>query len=707
MERALHVLLIDQDPDRRAAVASRLATDLPGVRVQGCAGPAASRLTPLGQDTEPDLVVAGCGDRRDLLPLVSEIKARHAGLPVIALVSPEAEGSALEAMRAGLDDYVLEPWTALGRTVLAALARAEHRRLAEAAMKRAESALRESEERYALAMSGSNAGLWDWDLDAESVYFSPRFKSILGYTQGEIGTNPADWLKRVHPEDVRSLDTALASHLAGLTPHLESEHRVLHKDGRYRFMLCRGLALRDPDGRAVRMAGSLVDITERKLSEQQLLHDAFHDALTGLPNRALYMDRLEHSLARATRNLEHRVAVLFLDLDRFKLINDSLGHLMGDLLLIETARRLEHCLRPEDTVARLGGDEFAIVLEGISAMGDAVRIAERIEHQLKKPVALEGHEVFASLSIGIALSGPGGGKAQDLVRDADTAMFRSKALGTGKLVVFDPAMHVNVLSRLHIETQLRHAIEREELSLHFQPIVHLASGRLAEMEALARWHEDDGGSPSEFIPVAEETGLILPLGHWVLSQACRKMADWRRRLPGRQDLSVSVNLSNKQFSEPDLIARIDAILAETGLPADRLTLEITESVLMENAAKALGMLEELRARDIRLCIDDFGTGYSSLSYLHSFPLNRLKLDHTFIRRIARNDRNLEIVRAVITLAHNLGMEVIAEGVEDGEQLARLTALGCDYGQGYLFCRPAAAEDLEELLAREGSLLVSP
>jgi diguanylate cyclase (GGDEF)-like protein/PAS domain S-box-containing protein len=641
MERALRVLLIAQDPDHRSAVASRLAADFPELELLSSSSAA---------EGQPDLVISCSG---------------------------EGEG-------------------------LAAAIRAAREKAAQ--RQRTEEALRDSEERYALAMSGANAGLWDWDLDSESVYYSARFRSILGYAADEIGNSPTDWLKRVHPEDVRALDAALAAHLAGLTPQLECEHRVLHKDGRYRFMLCRGLSMREPDGRAVRMAGSLTDITERKLSEQQLLHDAFHDALTGLPNRALYLDRLDRSLARATRNPEHRVAVLFLDLDRFKLINDSLGHLMGDRLLAETARRLERCLRPEDTVARLGGDEFALLLEGITVAGDAVHIAERIQQQLKKPVTLGGHEVFASGAIGIALSAPGGGKAEDLVRDADTAMFRSKALGSGQPVVFDARMHVDVLARLKIETSLRRAIDREELSLHFQPIVDLATGRLAELEALARWREEVGGSPAEFIPVAEETGLIVPLGHWVLAQACRRMADWHRRFPAREDLSVSVNLSSKQFAQPDLIDRIDQILAESGLPGERLTIEITESVLMENSVSAATMLDELRARGIKLCIDDFGTGYSSLSYLHSFPLDRLKLDHTFVSRIAVNPRNLEIVRAVVHLAHNLGMQVIAEGVEDAEQLDRLAELGCDYGQGFLFCRPAAAEDLEEILAGEGTLL---
>jgi diguanylate cyclase (GGDEF)-like protein/PAS domain S-box-containing protein len=648
-QRALRVLLIDQDPDHRSAVASRLSADFPGLEVLPCA----DVRTDLPAGRAPDLVISCSGD---------------------------GEGLA-DAIRAARE-------------------RAEQRQ-------RTEEALRESEERYALAMSGANAGLWDWDLDSELVYFSARFKSILGYGQDEIGSSPADWLKRVHPEDARALDAALAAHLAGLTPQLECEHRVLHKDGRYRWMLCRGLSVREPDGRAVRMAGSLTDITERKLSEQQLLHDAFHDALTGLPNRALYMDRLDRALARTTRKPEHRVAVLFLDLDRFKLINDSLGHLMGDRLLAETARRLEHCLRPEDTVARLGGDEFALLLEGITVAADAVRVAERIQQQLRRPVALGGHEVFATGSIGIALSAPRGGKAEDLVREADTAMFRSKALGSGQPVVFDAVMHIDVLARLKIETSLRHAIDREELSIHFQPIVDLASGRLAELEALARWRDDIGGSPAEFIPVAEETGLIVPLGHWVLGQACRRMADWHRRFPAQGDLSVSVNLSSKQFAQPDLIARIDQILKESGLPGEYLTIEITESVLMENSVKAATMLDEIRARGIRLCIDDFGTGYSSLSYLHNFSLDRLKLDHTFVSRIAQSPRNLEIVRAVVNLAHNLGMQVIAEGVEDVEQLARLLELGCDFGQGFLFRRPAAAEDLEELLAGGCSLLAPP
>jgi len=326
---------------------------------------------------------------------------------------------------------------------------------------------------------------------------------------------------------------------------------------------------------------------------------------------------------------------------------------------------------------------------------------------IEAPVVLGERTLHVTAGIGVALGGGSLTQAEDLVRDADTAMFRSKALGSGQPVVFDAVMHVDVLARLKIETSLRQAIEREELSLHFQPIVDLKTGRLSELEALARWREEIGGSPAEFIPVAEETGLIVPLGHWVLAQACRQMADWHHRFPDRADLSVSVNLSSKQFAQPDLIARIDEILFESGLPGERLTIEITESVLMENSVSAATMLRELRARGVRLCIDDFGTGYSSLSYLHNFDLHRLKLDHTFVGPIAKSPRNLEIVRAVVTLAHNLEMQVIAEGVEDVDQLALLAELGCDFGQGFLFCRPAAACDLEAILGSAASLLARP
>ncbi|HEY9805475.1 MAG TPA: PAS domain S-box protein, partial [Candidatus Obscuribacterales bacterium] len=451
--------------------------------------------------------------------------------------------------------------------------------------KQAEEALRESQERYALAVEGANDGLWDWNLKTNEIYFSHRWQSMLGYQEGEISSNPEEWFNRVHPEDVERLKAQIDLHLAGLSPHFESEHRMRHHDGSYRWMLSRGLAVRDADQKVSRMAGSQTDVTERKHVEEQLLHDAFHDVLTGLPNRALFMDRLGLAIERSKRPGNSLFAVLFLDLDRFKVINDSLGHMIGDQLLIAIARRLEACLRGGDTVARLGGDEFTILLEDIVDVHDATRIASRIHQALQSPFNLQGQEVFTSVSIGITLSETGYDWPEDLLRDADTAMYRAKSLGRACHEVFDRTMHLRAVELLHLETDLRRAIERQELRLYYQPIVSLTTGRIHGFEALIRWQHPERGliSPAEFIPVAEETGLIVPIGLWVLREACQQTYKWQQQFDANFPLTISVNLSGKQFSQPDLIEQIERILQATSLDARSLKLEITESIMMENA----------------------------------------------------------------------------------------------------------------------------
>ncbi|MBD1861162.1 MULTISPECIES: EAL domain-containing protein [Trichocoleus] len=568
--------------------------------------------------------------------------------------------------------------------------------------KQAEAALRESQERYALAVQGANDGLWDWNLKTNEIYFSPRWKSMLGHQEDEIGSCPEEWLHRVHPEDVERLKAQIDLHLEGLSPHFESEHRMQHQDGSYRWMLSRGLAVRDADGKISRMAGSQTDVTSRKQVEKQLLHDAFHDVLTGLPNRALFMDRLGLSIERSKRPGNNLFAVLFLDLDRFKVINDSLGHMIGDQLLISIARRLEACLRGGDTVARLGGDEFTILLDDISDLDDATRIANRIHHALQSPFNLQGQEVFTSVSIGIALSETGYDWPEDLLRDADTAMYRAKSLGRACHKVFDRTMHLRAVELLHLETDLRRAIERQELRLHYQPIVSLTTGRIHGFEALIRWQHPERGlmSPAEFIPVAEETGLIVPVGLWVLREACQQAQKWQKQFSTSFPLTMSVNLSGKQFSQPDLIGQIEQILQATALDARSLKLEITESVMMENAESATKMLLRLKALGVQLHIDDFGTGYSSLSYLHRFPIDQLKIDRSFVKRLGADDESAEIVRAIVTLAHNLGIHVTAEGVETAEQLTQLRALECEYGQGYFFFQPLTEAVVEKLILTE-------
>jgi diguanylate cyclase (GGDEF)-like protein/PAS domain S-box-containing protein len=566
--------------------------------------------------------------------------------------------------------------------------------------RRAEAALRESEERYALAARGANDGLWDWDLKARSIYFSPRFKSILGYAEPEIGGSVKEWFNRVHPEDIEHLRMEIGAHLEGLTSHFLHEHRLRHKDGGYRWVLVRGLAVRDSAGDVYRIAGSLTDVTQRKRVEEQLVRDAFQDALTGLPNRALFMDRLALAFGRGRRRPEELFAVLFLDLDRFKVVNDGLGHLIGDQLLVAIARRLEQSLRPGDTVARLGGDEFVVLLGELGDQRDAFYIAERIQQQLGHPFSLDGQDVFTTASIGIAFGGRGYSHPEDLLRDADTAMYRAKARGKARYEVFDETMHARAVALLQIETQLRHAVERQELCVFYQPIVSLVSGEITAVEALARWWHPDQGlvSINEFVAVAEETGLIVPMGEWVLREACRQLWRWETEVPRAQPLVVSVNVSARQFMQRDLVDRVEAILAETGLPPDRLCLEITESVIMENTDSVRDALLRLRRLGIGIHMDDFGTGYSSMSYLRDFPIDALKIDRSFVSHIGPHGENAEIVRTIVGLGHNLGLEVIAEGVETPEQLAHLRELRCQFGQGFLFSPPVNGDAFRALIA---------
>jgi diguanylate cyclase (GGDEF)-like protein/PAS domain S-box-containing protein len=566
----------------------------------------------------------------------------------------------------------------------------------------AQHALETSEQRYALAVEGANDGLWDWDLRSGEIYYASRWKSMLGHGDGEIGTSPEEWMKRVHPEDLATLKSDLAAHVLGKTAHFENEHRILHRDGGYRWVLSRGLGVRGRgSSKAIRMAGSLTDITDRKRFEEQLAQQAFYDTLTGLPNRALFMDRLALAMTRARRRKSSMFSILFLDVDRFKDVNDSLGHLKGDLLLSAIARRLETCVRPGDTVARLGGDEFTILLDDMRDPEDAVQVANRILEQMGKPFPLEGHEVFATVSIGIA---PGAHYEQpdDLLRDADTAMYRAKDRGKNCYEVFDSAMHSRAVARLQLETDLRRAIERKEFRVYYQPIVSLLNDGLVGFEALVRWQHPQKGlvPPGEFLPLAEETGLILPIDFWVLREATRQTREWQLRYPRAKDLRINVNLSTKQFSQPGLVERVKEALAQTGLDGKHLTLEITESAIMEESKALTELFEQFRKLDIRLYLDDFGTGYSSLGYLHRFPIHSLKIHSSFVGQLGKEDDPGQLVRTITTLAENMSMGVVAEGVETQEQLTKLRGLRCQRVQGYFFSRPLAADAAEAFLAKD-------
>ncbi len=573
------------------------------------------------------------------------------------------------------------------------------------ARKRAELALRESEERYALAARGANDGLWDWDLRTNQIYYSPRWKSMLGYSEHDLGADPAEWFERVHPDDRERLEIHLQAHFRRLISHFQHEYRIKASDHSYRWMLCRGLAVWDENGTATRIVGSQTDITDRKRAEERLLHDAFHDGLTGLPNRMLFLDRLKHAITRSRRNQGHPFAVVFLDLDRFKLINDSLGHGAGDVLLEAVARRVEQSLRPGDTAARLGGDEFAILLEDVGDAETALAICERLQEAIATPLYLNDRQVFTTASIGITLYQPGYESATDMIRDADTAMYHAKMRGKACSVVFDPTMHAAAVEQLQLETALRWAVERNELRLHYQPIVDLQTQQIVGFESLLRWEHPQRGLlyPSEFITIAEETGLIVPIGWWVVREAARRIKAWQQTIPGSEGIWVAVNLSARQLIQPDIANTILGILDEYELSARALKIEITETALVNCTPETRDQLNILRAAGVKICIDDFGTGYSSLSYLQRLPVDVLKIDRSFVQAVEDIGSQSAIFSNIIALASVLGLDAVAEGTETVAQLQRLRELHCTFGQGWLFSRPlnpeAAAALLGERLPR--------
>jgi diguanylate cyclase (GGDEF)-like protein/PAS domain S-box-containing protein len=567
---------------------------------------------------------------------------------------------------------------------------------------RVEDALRESEERYALAVRAANDGLWDWNLKKNLIYYSPRWKQMLGYSDEEIGDNPNEWFNRVHPDDIAQLKTNISAHIKGLSAHFECEYRIQHSNGSYRWVLSRGMAVMGPDKTALRLAGSQTDVTLRKQAEIKLLHDAFHDSLTELPNRALFIDRLNHVIERGKRDGKHIYAVIFLDLDRFKDVNDSLGHLTGDQLLIATAHLLRSILRPMDTVARLGGDEFVILLEDIRDVSDVTRVADRIQKKLMMAALLPSHTIFMSASMGIVLSSTGYDRPEDILRDADTAMYRAKENGRSRYEIFDSAMRDQIMLRLELESALRQAIEKEELDVFYQPVVNIKTGRTEWFEALVRWKHRERGllTPDEFVPLADETGMIIQLDRLVMRKAVIQLVKWQELFPNDPALGVSVNISGKHISQPDFVEYIVQTLQETGLNAASLNLEITENAVMGNFEIFLEVLDKLRDYGIQVQIDDFGVGYSSLNYLSHNSIKVLKIDRSFISKITQDPDYLKIVQAIIKLTHGLGLTVVAEGVETKAQLSKLNQLECEFIQGKLISMPAEEPVIRNLLQKE-------
>lgn len=567
-------------------------------------------------------------------------------------------------------------------------------------------ALRDSEERYAISARTSHDGLWDWDLRENKVTFSARWKDMIGREEHEISDDPEEWFGRIHQDDLDTVQLAINDHLDGLSRHFQAEYRLLHKNGTYRWMFARGASVRRRAGRPTRMAGSQADITDLKALEEQLHHDAFHDALTGLPNRALILDRITHSLRKGKRRGSSLIAVLFIDLDRFKVVNDSLGHDLGDQLLGEIARSLKRLVRPGDTLARIGGDEFVILAEQIDTISAAITLAERVKQSLSQPLDLEGHEIVTSASIGVVLGTREDSHSADLLRDADLAMNRAKNLGGNRYELFNAGMRERAIHRLELESDLRRAIEKDHLKIFYQPIFSPKDRRVTGFEALTRWNHPKFGvvSPEEFIPIAEETDLILDLGSWVLEQACRQIREWQDATG--QPLRISVNLSARQVHQADLADQIGRCLDECNLEPSLLGLEITESLLVDTSGHARKMLSDLKALGTRIDIDDFGTGYSSLSYLYSLPVSGLKIDRSFVAKMGPGGENSEIIRSIISMAKDLNLEVVAEGVETAEQLSRLAEFGCHYVQGHLLGKALDVEAAGSLIRSGMALAVS-
>jgi diguanylate cyclase (GGDEF)-like protein/PAS domain S-box-containing protein len=605
---------------------------------------------------------------------------------------------------------VVQPFTTKDETMLSSLA--DHAAVALenanlylqarqeiAVRKRIEAALRESEERYALAVRGANDGIWDWDFKSSRIYFSPRWKDMLGYGETEIGSNPFEWFNRVHEKDIERLKLSLSAHVRGLSSHFENEYRIRHRDGSYRWMLNRGLAVRDSNGTVNRIAGSQTDISERKAAEAKLLHDAFYDRLTGLANRALFMDHLRTAITRSKRHADENFAVLFLDLDQFKDVNDSLGHPAGDELLIAIGNIIRSNFRITDTVARFGGDEFVILLEDVKDSESALRVSEWIIKKLSAPFRVGNNSVLITASIGIVMSNTAYEQPEEMLRDADIAMYAAKAQGKSKYELFNPIMRDRIMKRVAIESDLQQAIEKKQIRAFYQPIVSLQSGQLTSFEVLARWNNPDRGmlTATEFIPLALETGLVVPLDWWVLEESCRQLKEWQAQFPFDPPLKINVNITSKSIVQADLVKNIKQILNKTGLCEQCLELEITENAVITNYNTAIEVITELSKLGINVQIDDFGTGYSTLMYLKKFPVTALKIDRTFVQQIDDNGNNTEIVRMIIELTHDLNMKAIAEGIETEMQLTQLRSLECDCGQGFFFSLPLEPEAVSSLL----------
>ena len=559
--------------------------------------------------------------------------------------------------------------------------------------------LQASEERLESILNALEDVVWSASFEPfQILYLNPAAETIYQRPIESFLTNSELWFETIHPDD----RTEVFESVKAITSRggLDIEYRILRPDGETRWVRNRSQLVIADDEVSIRIEGIVSDISDRKRAEQRLIHDALHDALTQLPNRTLFTERIERALQRQKRSPDYHFAILFIDLDRFKVVNDSLGHGAGDSLLIEVSNRLLRCVRSDDTVARLGGDEFTILMDEITDTADVITCVERIQSELDLPINLAGNTVFTGASIGIVIATGGYKSASDLLRDADIAMYRAKETRKSGYELFDQEMYVQTMRRLQLENKLRISLARQEFLLYYQPIISLTDHHLLGFEALIRWQHPEEGMicPDEFINIAEETGLIVSIGNWILEQACRQIYQWQQRYKNYAHLKININVASQQIREPTLFNTLDKVLNSVGLPSDSLRLEITEGTLMQQTEETIKTLKQISQRHVQISIDDFGTGYSSLSYLSRFPTNNLKIDRSFVGQMHLDPDSFEIVRTITALAHTLGMDVTAEGIEHPEQLEQLKELGCEFGQGYLFSPPLDATSAENLLA---------